>query len=48
MFAYLLEKLGNWLERGAQHRRDEYLASASDLGELECRMRSADRNEYPR
>jgi hypothetical protein len=47
MFAYLLEKLGNWFERAEQRRLGDYLASSSDLAELERRMRSVERNGYP-
>jgi hypothetical protein len=44
MFAYLLEKLGNWFERAEQRRLDDYLATSSDLVELERRMCSVERN----
>jgi hypothetical protein len=47
MFTYLLEKLDNWFERAQQHSLDGYLATSSDLQELERRMRSTERNGYP-
>ncbi|CAB3760264.1 hypothetical protein LMG29542_03798 [Paraburkholderia humisilvae] len=47
MFAYLLEKLGEWIERAEHRRRHDYLAQASDLVDLERRMRSLERNGYP-
>jgi hypothetical protein len=47
MFAYLLEKLGSFFERAEQRRRTDYLASSSDLAELERRMRSLEKNGYP-
>jgi hypothetical protein len=39
MFAFLSEKLGNWFDRAEQRRLAEYLASSSDLAEVERRMR---------
>ncbi|WP_429284750.1 DUF3563 family protein [Paraburkholderia sp. GAS41] len=47
MFAYLLGKLDNWFERAQQRSLDSYLATSSDLQELERRMRSTERNGYP-
>jgi hypothetical protein len=47
MFAYLMEKFGNWFERAEQRRLHDYLATSSDLTELELRMRSVERNGYP-
>jgi hypothetical protein len=47
MFAYLLEKLGSFFERAEERRRTDYLASSSDLSELERRMRSLEKNGYP-
>ena len=47
MFAYLLEKLGNWFNRTGQRRLDDYLAASSDLVELEQRRRALERNGYP-
>jgi hypothetical protein len=47
MLAYLFEKLGSWFERAEQRRRADYLASSSDLAELERRMRSLEKNGYP-
>jgi hypothetical protein len=44
MFAYLLEKLGNWFDRTEQRRLHDYLATSSDLAELERRMCSMERN----
>ena len=47
MFAFLLVHLGRWFVRAEQRRKDEYLAGARDLAELERRMRSLERNGYP-
>jgi uncharacterized protein DUF3563 len=47
MFAYFLEKLGEWIERAEHRRRDDYLSQASDLVDLERRMRWIERNGYP-
>jgi hypothetical protein len=42
MFAFVLQKLANFFERAEQRRRDAYLASSADLGDLERRMRAVD------
>jgi hypothetical protein len=47
MFSYLLEKLDSWFERGERRRLNDYLAGASDLGEIERRLRWRERNGYP-
>ena len=47
-FAFLLEHVGDFFERAERRRRDEYLAVARDLIELENLMRSIDRDGYPR
>ena len=47
-FAFLLEHIGYWFERAERRRRDEYLAGARDLIELEHRIRSIERDGYPR
>ncbi|MFM0513716.1 DUF3563 family protein [Paraburkholderia sp. RL17-373-BIF-A] len=47
-FALLLEHIGLSFERAERHRRDEYLASARDLVDLELRMRLLERDGYPR
>jgi hypothetical protein len=44
MFAYLIEKLVNLLERAEHSRRDAYLASSVDVFEVERRMRSIEIN----
>ncbi|CAB3775112.1 DUF3563 family protein [Paraburkholderia humisilvae] len=46
MFAYLLEKLGNWFERSEQRRLDDYLAGSADAVEIERRLRRLDKNGY--
>jgi hypothetical protein len=46
MFAYLVKKFRNLLERAEHSRRDAYLASAVDMCELERRMRSIEINGY--
>jgi hypothetical protein len=47
MFAYILEKLGEWFDRSEQRRREDYLAGSADLGEIERRMRRFENNGYP-
>jgi hypothetical protein len=47
MFAYVLHQLASFFERSEQRRRDAYLASSSDLGDLERRMRTIDSNGRP-
>jgi hypothetical protein len=44
MFIYLFLLLRKALERAEHSRRDAYLASAVDMGELERRMQSIDLN----
>jgi len=46
MFAYILEKLSNWFESAERARREAYLASSSDIVDLEHRLRSLDINGY--
>jgi len=46
MFAYFLEKLGQWIERAEEQRRHDYLAQASDIADVEQRMRRIERNGY--
>jgi hypothetical protein len=46
MFAYFLEKLGEWIERAEERRRHDYLAQATDLADVEQRMRHIERNGY--
>ena len=46
-FAFLFEHIGYLFERAERRRRDEYLAGARDLIELELRMRSLERDGYP-
>ncbi|GAB7521496.1 DUF3563 family protein [Paraburkholderia sp. 2C] len=38
MVAYLLTKLTEWIEQADKDRRDEYVAMAKDLAEIERRM----------
>jgi hypothetical protein len=45
MFAYLIEKFGQLLERAEHTRRDAYLASSVDVFEVERRMRSIEIND---
>ena len=40
LFAYLNECVGTVLNRAEHGRRDVYLASCADIGELERRMRA--------
>lgn len=46
MFAYLLEKLHNWSDRTEARRLHDYLATSSDLAELERRMCAMERSGY--
>ncbi|MCG5074670.1 DUF3563 family protein [Paraburkholderia tagetis] len=46
MFAYLLEKLSNWLETAERQRRETYLASSADIVQLEQRLRSLESHGY--
>jgi hypothetical protein len=47
MFAALAEKLGSLFASTHYDEREEYLASSSDLGDLERRMRHLDSGDYP-
>lgn len=40
MLNYLFEKLGKLIERASNAHHDTYLASATDLADLERRMRA--------
>jgi hypothetical protein len=44
MFAFLLEKLGEWIGRMHERRCLDYLSRACDLAELERRMRAIERD----
>ena len=46
MFAYFLEKLSTWFETAERSRREAYLASSSDIVQLEQRIRSLETNGY--
>jgi hypothetical protein len=46
MFAYVLEKLSTWFEVAERNRREEYLASSSDIVQLEQRIRTLETNGY--
>ncbi|HEY2020284.1 DUF3563 family protein [Paraburkholderia sp.] len=46
MFAYLLETLSSWFETAERDRREAYLASSSDIVQLEQRIRSLETNGY--
>lgn len=46
MFAFILEKLSNWFESAERSRREDYLASSSDVVDLERRLRSLETNGY--
>jgi hypothetical protein len=47
MFAALSEKLGSLFSPSHYDERDEYLASSSDLVDLERRKRYLDSGSYP-
>jgi hypothetical protein len=44
MFAFLLERLGEWIGKAHERRRIDYLSCACDLAELERRMRAIERD----
>lgn len=46
MFAYILEKLSTWFETAERNRREAYLASSSDIVDLERRLRSLEAHGY--
>jgi hypothetical protein len=46
MFAYLLEKLGEWIERSDRHRCIKFLSRASDLADLERRLHAIERDGH--
>ena len=46
MFAVILEKLSTWFETAERSRREAYLASSSDIVQLEQRIRSLETNGY--
>lgn len=46
MIAYILETLSNWFESAERSRREAYLASSSDVVDLERRLRSLETNGY--
>lgn len=46
MLAYLLDKLSNWFEAAERNRREAYLASSSDVVQLEQRIRSLETKGY--
>ncbi|MGN6669536.1 MAG: DUF3563 family protein [Trinickia sp.] len=46
MFAYVIEKLSTWLETAERNRREAYLASSSDIVDLERRLRSLEAHGY--
>jgi hypothetical protein len=46
MFSYLFERLSNWFDAAERSRRDAYLASSTDIVQLEQRIRSLETNGY--
>jgi Protein of unknown function (DUF3563) len=46
MIAYLVEKLSNWFESAERNRREAYLASSTDIVQLEQRIRSLETSGY--
>ena len=46
MFAYVIEKLSTWFETAERNRREAYLASSSDIVDLERRLRSLEAHGY--
>jgi hypothetical protein len=46
MFAIILEKISNWFDSAERSRRDAYLASSTDVFDLERRLRSLESSGY--
>jgi hypothetical protein len=46
VFIYILEKLSTWFEAAERNRREAYLASSSDIVQLEQRIRSLETGGY--
>ena len=46
MIAYVVEKLSNWFESAERNRREAYLASSTDIVQLEQRIRSLETSGY--
>jgi hypothetical protein len=46
MFSYFLAKLDAWIERLEQRRCADFISNASDLADLERRMRAIERYGY--
>ncbi len=46
MFAFILEKLSNWFETAERSRREAWLATSSDIVQLEQRIRSMEKNGF--
>jgi hypothetical protein len=46
MIAFVVEKLSTWFETAERSRREAYLAEASDIVQLEQRIRSLETNGY--
>jgi len=46
MVTYIIEKLSNWFEAAERTRREAYLASSSDVVDLEKRLRALENNGY--
>ncbi|WP_233863676.1 DUF3563 family protein [Paraburkholderia adhaesiva] len=48
MFAYILEAVSNWFEVAERTRRESYLASSTDVVQLEQRIRALETDGYSR
>jgi hypothetical protein len=46
VFAFVIEKLSIWFETAERNRREAYLASSSDVVQLEQRIRSLEVDGY--
>lgn len=46
MFAYVLEKLSTWFETAEARRREAWLASSTDIVQLEQRIRSLESSGF--
>ncbi|HWX13184.1 MAG TPA: DUF3563 family protein [Trinickia sp.] len=46
MFAYIVEKISSWFDSAERSRRDAYLASSTDVFDLERRLRALENSGY--
>ncbi|HEY1611048.1 MAG TPA: DUF3563 family protein [Paraburkholderia sp.] len=48
MFAYLFEKLSTWFETAEIRRREAWLATSTDVHQLEHRLRALETERFSR